>query len=81
MISQEKIDRINTLARKKKAEGLNEAELAEQAKLRQEYLADFRKGFSQQVEAIKVVDSEGNELTPKKVKEIQARKGLFKNKD
>ena len=33
------IDRINELARKSKAEGLTEEEKAEQAKLRQEYIA------------------------------------------
>ena len=33
-----KIERINELARKKKEAGLTEAELAEQAELRREYL-------------------------------------------
>lgn len=37
-----KIDRINELARKKKSVGLTEAELAEQAALRREYLDGFR---------------------------------------
>jgi len=38
-----KIDRINALARKSKTpEGLSEAERAEQAALRQEYLAEWR---------------------------------------
>ncbi len=41
-MEQAKIDRINELARKKKAEGLTESELIEQAALRAEYIAEFR---------------------------------------
>lgn len=41
-MEQSKIDRINELARKKKAEGLTDAEIAEQAELRKEYLAAIR---------------------------------------
>lgn len=41
-MDQAKIDRINELARKKKAEGLSEAEQIEQAALRAEYIAEFR---------------------------------------
>ena len=36
MLSPEKIERINVLARKKKSEGLNPEEAQEQAALRQE---------------------------------------------
>lgn len=41
-MEQKKIDRINELARKKKAEGLTEAEMLEQAALRAEYITEFR---------------------------------------
>lgn len=44
------IERINALARKSKAQGLTEAEKAEQAALRQKYLAEFRAGFIAQME-------------------------------
>ena len=81
MISQEKLNRINELARKKTKTGLSEDEKQEQAQLRQEYLADFRSGFTQQIESIKVVDQEGKDLTPEKVRKIQAEKGLFKDKE
>lgn len=44
MIS-EKIARINELARKQKTAGLSDEEKAEQKKLREEYIADYRKNF------------------------------------
>lgn len=56
MVSQEKINRINELARKKKAEGLTPDEAEEQAQLRQEYLEAFRASFRQQLEQIEIVD-------------------------
>lgn len=44
MLSEEKIKRINELAKKKKEECLTEAEQKEQHLLRQEYLETFRGG-------------------------------------
>ena len=45
MITQEKIDRINFLAKKSREEGLTEAETLEQKNLRAEYVAAFRKSL------------------------------------
>ena len=67
-IDQKLIDRINVLARKKKAEGLTDEEAAEQQALRKEYIKQFRAGFEQQLTSIKVVDEEGNDITPEKIK-------------
>lgn len=72
---QARIDRINELARKKKAEGLTAAELTEQAELRQAYLADFRAGFRQQVETTQFFDKKGNEVTPSKLVNLQKERG------
>lgn len=44
-MEQSKIDRINQLARKSKETELTAEELAEQKALREEYIADFRKGL------------------------------------
>ena len=41
-MEQSKIDRINELARKKKSVGLTDDEIAEQKKLREEYLLAIR---------------------------------------
>ena len=41
-----KMDRINFLYRKSKAEGLTEEEKNEQAALRQEYIMEFRAQFT-----------------------------------
>ena len=45
-MEKEKIARINFLSKKSKTEGLTDAERAEQAALRKEYIADFRASFS-----------------------------------
>ena len=58
MVDQKKIDRINELARKNKAEGLTPEEIKERDALRKEYLANFRKNFRARLENIKVVSPE-----------------------
>ncbi len=75
-MEQAKIDRINELARKKKAQGLTPEELVEQAKLREEYIEGYRRSVRHHIEGIKVVDEAGNDITPEKLKEIQRQKGL-----
>lgn len=59
-MNQEKIDRINALARKSKAEGLTEEEKQEQALLRQEYIANVRKNLKAQLDNIDVVNADGS---------------------
>ena len=54
-----KIERINELARKKKAEGLTEAEQAEQAALRKEYLDGYRENLKAMLDGIIVQEKDG----------------------
>ena len=51
-----KINRINELARKSKAEGLTDAEKAEQHDLRQEFLDEIRSDVKASLESIEIVD-------------------------
>ncbi len=55
-MEQKKILRINELAKKSKEQGLNDAELAEQKELREEYLAAIRKNFRATLDNIEIVD-------------------------
>jgi len=59
------IKEINELAHKSKTIGLTDEEKARQRYLRQEYIRQFRGGFIQQLQSIKVVDEQGNDVTPK----------------
>ena len=59
-MEQSKIDRINALARKAKAEGLTEEEKAEQQALRAEYIAGFRASLRSQLEGIVVEEADGS---------------------
>ena len=76
MLDPKKIERINELARKKKTVGLTQVEQDEQLLLRQEYLESFREGMRNHIEGLKIVDEEGNDVTPEKLKQIQREKGL-----
>ncbi|MBQ3108339.1 MAG: DUF896 domain-containing protein [Clostridia bacterium] len=56
-----KLERINALARKAKAEGLTPEEEQERAALRQEYIAEFRQSLVSQLDNIYILDENGNE--------------------
>ncbi len=58
MITEEKIARINALAKKKKEAGLSEAEAAEQKALYREYLASIRANLKAQLDQIEIVDEQ-----------------------
>lgn len=72
-IDSKLIKRINELAKKKKDGTITPAELKEQEKLRQEYIKVFRSGFKQQLMGVKVVDAQGNDITPQKLKDEKSK--------
>ena len=60
-MTQEKINRINELARKAKTpEGLTEEELKERESLRREYIDSFKASLVGQLENTYIVDEKGN---------------------
>ena len=59
-MEQSKLDRINALARKAKAEGLTDQERAEQQRLRDEYRAAFKRSLVASLENTVLVDEKGN---------------------
>ena len=58
-MTEEKIARINALAKKSKTTGLTEAEKAEQQALRQEYLADIKASLRSQLERTSIQEPDG----------------------
>ncbi len=70
-ITDEMIKEINALAHKSKTVGLTSEEKIRQSKLRQEYIKAFRSGFKQQLQNIKVVDEEENDVTPLQIKKTK----------
>ncbi|MFD2616790.1 DUF896 domain-containing protein [Terrilactibacillus laevilacticus] len=74
MLAKEKLKRISELSKKSKLEGLTIEEKKEQQALREEYLKAFRKGFRDHLHTIKVVDEEGTDVTPLKLKQSKERR-------
>lgn len=65
------LNRINELSRKQKTTGLTQEEYEEQQKLRQEYLKDIRGQVLSTMSTLKVVDPNGDDVTPEKLKITQ----------
>jgi len=72
MITQEKIDRINELAHKKKETGLTPAEQAEQDKLRKEYVEAFRASLRGQLDNTVILRPDG---TKERVSDYRKKNG------
>ena len=66
-MDQTKVDRINALARKAKAEGLTPEETAEQAELRREYIEAYRASLRAMLDntVIQRPDGSREKLAPK----------------
>ncbi len=58
-MEQTKINRINELARKAKADGLTAEELAEQKLLRDEYIAAFRRDLQSTLDNAYIMGKDG----------------------
>lgn len=71
-MTQEKINRINELARKKKTVGLTEAELQEQAILRREYIESYKQSLVCQLENTYILEPDGTKRKVTKKNEASA---------
>jgi uncharacterized protein YnzC (UPF0291/DUF896 family) len=74
MLSKQKMARINELAKKAKMAGLTADEALEQQQLRREYIQVFRKAMEDMLHSVTVIDPNGNDVTPKKLKESQKKR-------
>ena len=68
-MTDEKIARINALAKKAKNEGLTEAEKQEQQTLREEYVADFRRNLKAHLDNTVVINPDGTSYKLKQEKD------------
>ena len=59
-MDKSRIDRINELYRKSKAEGLSEVEKMEQQILRQEYIDAIKRNLSSQLDNISIQEKDGS---------------------
>ena len=67
-MENQKVERINELARKSKAEGLTDEEKAEQAALRQEYIKEIRASFGATLDNTVIQYPDGSRKSLKKDK-------------
>ena len=74
MLDDQKLKRLNQLAKLKREDKISETELKELAGLREEYLSNFRNSFKNQIKNTKVIDPEGKDVTPDKVKALRNKK-------
>ena len=65
-MTNEKIARINELARKSRAQGLTEQEKAEQAALRREYIDAMKRSLKVQLDSTVLVEPDGTRRPLKK---------------
>ena len=70
-MTDEKIARINALAKKAKAEGMTDAEKKEQQALRSEYVAEFRNSLKAQLDNTVVINPDGTSYKLKQDKNKQ----------
>lgn len=66
MIDPKLIARINELSKISKIRELTDNEKQEREDLRKVYIKQFKEGFKQTIENVKVVDPNGNDVTPTK---------------
>lgn len=72
-MEQAKIERINALTRKAKEQGLTEAEAAERAALRREYIDAVKGSLERHLDNTYIVDGQGNKRKLQKKDTVKNR--------
>ncbi len=67
-MTDEKITRINELARKSRSKGLTDEEKSEQKRLREEYISGFRRSLKSQLDNTVVINPDGSSFRLKQKK-------------
>lgn len=65
------VKRINELSKLAKERDLTPDEIMERQKLRKKYLGLFRQNFESQLKNVTVVDEQGQDVTPEKIKKMR----------
>ena len=73
------LQRINELAKKQREQGLTNAERVEQQLLREDYLRVIRGQVLHTFSGLKVLDPLGNDVTPKKVRNLRTKENKVKD--
>lgn len=68
------LDRINELANKQQEIGLTNEEKIEQKALREDYLREIRGQVLHTFSGMTVIDPNGDDVTPEKVRNMQGKK-------
>ena len=69
-----KLNELMNYQKNRKQQDLSIEEAKEQTQLRKEYLETFRSSMRDTIEHVKVIDPEGNDVTPDKVKQARNSK-------
>ncbi len=80
MVTEKTLERINELYHKSKAEGLTDAELAEQKQLRADYVKAFRENLRGQLESIKIKNPDGSLIDVKARHDEKMKKDWQRNR-
>lgn len=76
MSIEQLLEGINYLTQQSRQRPLTVDELALQKALRASYIAMIRKSFRSQIEKVRVIDIEGNDVTPNAVRQKQETAAL-----
>ena len=67
---------VSTSLQKEKNRRLDPRRKSRTSQTTEEYIEGYRRTVRHHIEGIKIVDEEGNDVTPEKLRQVQREKGL-----